>query len=78
MCIPRIVVKKRLSKNPAVVPLQRLVKNITAATDRNATTELLDASYLRKVDDYFSQNFLFQFCFFRVIKNAYDSVRREV
>jgi hypothetical protein len=46
LCIPLIIARQRLGKNPPVVVRQRFVKNVTAVTNTHATIEeLLDASF---------------------------------
>jgi hypothetical protein len=67
LCIPLIVARQRLGKNPTIVARQRLgKKNVTKVTNTHATIEeLLDASFSMLPVSYqgkqaisYSQNFL--------------------
>jgi hypothetical protein len=47
LCMPPIVARQLLGKNPLIVARQRLSRNVTAVTNKHATIEeLLDASFL--------------------------------
>jgi hypothetical protein len=67
VCIPHIVAKQRLGKNPLIVARQWLGRTVTAVTNTHAKIEeLLDASfsiwpvsYQGKQTISSSQNFLF-------------------
>jgi hypothetical protein len=46
LCIPLIVARQRLVKDPFIVARQRLCRNVTAVINTQATIEeLLDASF---------------------------------
>jgi hypothetical protein len=46
LCIPLIVARQRLGKNPPIVATQWLCRNVTAVTNTHATIEeLMDASF---------------------------------
>jgi hypothetical protein len=46
LCIPFIIARQRLGKNPLIVARQRLGTNVTAVTNTQVTTEeLLDESF---------------------------------
>jgi hypothetical protein len=69
LCIPSIVARQRLGKNPRIVARQRLGRNVTAVTNIYAKTEeLLDALFSMWAVPYqgkkaisSSQNFLLFF-----------------
>jgi hypothetical protein len=47
VCIPPIIARQWLGKNPPIVATQRLSRNVTAVMNTHTTTEeLLDASFL--------------------------------